>query len=84
MSFRLYHLHIKSTDTENAAQWYAKAFGLEIYQNEMRPSGDRLIRCRPRNGGTDIFISGPPSGEHLPPAQAAPHLGLEHLERNSS
>ena len=79
MPYRINHIHLKAPDPERTADWYVRAFNLEIVSDEVRPSGDRFIRCRSEDGGMAVNISGARSGETLGPGDANPHHGLEHF-----
>ena len=74
----LHHIHIKSFDPTASADWWSEAFGLVVESDEVRPEGDRFVRCIGENG-IPVFFSGPRSGEHLEPAVPAARVGLEHI-----
>lgn len=75
---QLNHLHIKSADPGASASWWAEAFGFAILADEIRPTGDRFVRCTSANG-VPVYISGPRDGEVLDEARPRPGLGLEHF-----
>ena len=79
MPYKINHIHLKAPDPKKTADWYVKAFNLEIVSDEVRPSGDRFIRCRSEDGGMAVNISGARSGETLGSGDANPHHGLEHF-----
>jgi lactoylglutathione lyase len=78
MPFNVNHIHLKSSDPKKAADWFVKAFNVEIVADDVRPVGDRFIKTR-TEGGLDINISSERTGETLGPADADPHYGLEHF-----
>jgi len=79
MPYKINHIHLKAPDPKKTADWYVKAFNLEIVSDEVRPSGDRFLRCRSEDGGMAVNISGARSGETLGSGDANPHHGLEHF-----
>jgi catechol 2,3-dioxygenase-like lactoylglutathione lyase family enzyme len=79
LSYSINHIHIKSRSPKETADWYAAAFGFRILTDEVRPFGDRFIRCQAQNDGILVIFSGPRSGETLGPGDADPHYGLEHF-----
>ena len=78
MSYKFNHVHLKSTDPEKTAKWYVEAFGFEIFADDVRPFGDRFIRCRTTDG-VAVNISDARTGEDMGPGDAAAHWGLEHF-----
>ena len=79
MSYSFNHVHLKSSDPGKTADWYVKAFGFEILNDENpRPQGDRFIRCRTKDG-VAINISGARTGELMGEGDATAHWGLEHF-----
>ena len=75
------HVHLKSEDPGKTADWFVKAFGIEIRSDDLRDAGgDRFLRCYDGNG-FHINISGQRDklGEKLDPASAEPRFGLEHF-----
>lgn len=79
MPYSINHIHLKSADPPTSAAWWASAFNLTIESDTTRPAfGDRFIVCT-SEGGLNVMISGPRSGETLGPADASAHLGLEHF-----
>jgi catechol 2,3-dioxygenase-like lactoylglutathione lyase family enzyme len=78
MTIKFNHIHIKARDPDRTAAWYAKAFGLTVGAPIVRDTGDRFLNCTMADG-TTVIISGPRTGEDLPPGSAKPHLGLEHF-----
>ncbi len=78
MPFNVNHIHLKSSDPESTANWFVKAFNVEIVSDNVRPVGDRFIVTK-TEGGLAINISSERTGETLGPADADPHYGLEHF-----
>ena len=79
MSYSFNHVHLKSSDPGKTADWYVEAFGFEIVNDENpRPQGDRVIRCRTKDG-VAINISGARTGELMGEGDATAHWGLEHF-----
>jgi catechol 2,3-dioxygenase-like lactoylglutathione lyase family enzyme len=78
MPFRINHIHIKSPDPRQAAEWWITAFGFKILSDETRPFGDRFIRCQA--DGMLVSFSNARTGETLAPAGSdGARWGLEHF-----
>jgi len=78
MSYPINHVHIRSTQPHETADWYIRLWGARVLEEvEIRP-GFRTIRMA-LGGDTRMFISAPPDGETLPRGQADPMLGLDHF-----
>ena len=72
------HVHIKSLDPRQSAQWWQKHFGARVIGEFAATAGTRTIRLA--IGGTArVYISNLPAGQSLAPGTAEPHLGLEHF-----
>ena len=78
MSYSLNHVHLKSPDPKKTADWYVNAFDFKIINDNVRPVGDRFIRCETSNGIV-VNISGARTGETLGSGDATANLGLEHF-----
>ncbi len=78
MPYLVNHIHLKSDDPRSTADWFVKAFNVEIVSDTVRDVGDRFVVTK-TEGGLAINISGARTGETLGPADANPHLGLEHF-----
>ena len=76
MAYRINHIHLKAPDPRKTAEWYAKAFGFKIVNDEVRVFGDRFVRCQSEDGGMMVNISGARTGERLGPGDASAHHGL--------
>lgn len=74
ITYGLDHLHLRSTDPEAAAAFYARAFGAAIVDRQ-HPGG--RLRVVVRLVGLTLLIEAVPEGTAGPPAP--PFLGLEHL-----
>jgi catechol 2,3-dioxygenase-like lactoylglutathione lyase family enzyme len=83
MAFRINHIHFKAPDPGKSAQWWVEAFKFKIVSDEVRPYGDRFIRCVSEDGGLGINISGARTGETPGPGDASVHFGLEHFGLDS-
>ena len=78
MPYLVNHIHLKSNDPKTDADWFVKAFNVKILSDNVRDVGDRFVVTQ-TEGGLNINISGPRTGETLGPADADAHLGLEHF-----
>lgn len=68
------HIHLRSPDPEAAARFYVDHFGAAI---SGRIENEKMQRVMIAIGALNIFIDRVPEGTS--PAQARPHLGLEHV-----
>ena len=68
------HIHLRSLDPEKAAQFYVDHLGATIAD---RIETEKMLRVAIRIGALNVFIDRVPAG--TAPAQARPHLGLEHV-----
>ena len=78
MAYKFNHVHIKSQNPEEVANWYVEAFQFEILSSVFRDSGDQFVRCKTKDG-VAINISGARTNEVLPELGAGVHLGIEHF-----
>lgn len=78
MPYLVNHIHLKSEDPKATADWFVDAFKVKIMSDTTRDVGDRFVVTQ-TEGGLAINISGARTGETLGPADANPHLGLEHF-----
>jgi lactoylglutathione lyase len=83
MPFNINHIHLKAPDPKKTADWYVKAFNLEIVSDTVRDSGDRFIRCRSENG-IAVNISGARTNEQMGQGDANAHYGIEHFGFDSA
>ena len=81
MAYAINHVHLKSKDPKATADWFVKAFGIEILSDDER-AGARFIRCADAKG-MGINISGERTGETLGPGSSDPHFGVEHFGMDS-
>ncbi len=73
-AIRIDHLHIRSTDAEAAAAFYARAFGARETGRQSVPAGLRIVLDL---DGLALFVESVPEG--TPGVPGAPYRGLEHL-----
>ncbi len=78
MAYGFDHVHIKAPDPGKTVDWYIKAFDCKIISDFVRPSGDRMIRCKTPDGVV-ISVSGARTGEKMGEADSSVHWGLEHF-----
>tara|TARA_B110000116_G_C16612650_1_gene480131 strand:+ start:75 stop:470 length:396 start_codon:yes stop_codon:yes gene_type:complete len=78
MPYIINHIHLKSETPKLTADWFVKAFNVEIISDRVRTFGDRFIETKDE-AGMRIFISGARDGEELNSADDNPHYGLEHF-----
>ena len=78
MAYKFNHVHIKSQNPEEVANWYVEAFQFEILSSVFRDSGDQFVRCKTKDG-VAINISGARTNEVLPELGSGVHLGIEHF-----
>ncbi len=78
MPYLVNHIHLKSSDPGITADWFVRAFNVEIVSDSVRDFGDRFIITK-TEGGLAINISSERSGETLGPGDANVHYGLEHF-----
>jgi lactoylglutathione lyase len=85
MPFRVNHIHLKSPNPHETANWYVRAFNFRIVSDTTRPEpfSDRFIRCMSEDGGMSFAISGATTGQSLGSGDAQPHHGLEHFGLDS-
>ncbi|HEX8967556.1 MAG TPA: VOC family protein [Chloroflexota bacterium] len=70
------HIHLRTRDPRNTADWYRRMFGAEIQesvQSDGQPRIDLSIN------GLTIFLAQVAAGADVPAAPADPHLGLDHF-----
>ena len=82
MAYTFNHVHLKAPDPKKTADWYVEAFGFEIVRDDVRPTGERFLRCRTVEG-TIVNISGPRPNDNYGPGDASLHHGLEHFGLDS-
>ena len=54
MPYNINHIHLKSEDPKSTADWFVKAFNVEIISDTVRHFGDRFIVTKSEN---DITIN---------------------------
>jgi lactoylglutathione lyase len=78
MAFEFDHVHLKSPDPAETADWYVKAFNFTVLSDTVRVFGDRFVRCQTVDGVT-VSISNERTGEELGAGNADAHMGIEHF-----
>ena len=78
MPYKVNHIHIKSKNPKDTAEWFVKAFRVKIMSETVRPVGDTFIVTQ-TEGGLAINISSERTGEVLGPSDDDAHYGLEHF-----
>ena len=78
MQYKVNHVHIKSPEPKQTADWYVNAFNFTIVSDAVRAFGDRFVACADPSGFT-VNISGERNGEQLGQGDANAHYGLEHF-----
>ena len=78
MGYQFNHVHLKASDPGEVADWYVRAFDFRIIGDEVRPYGDRFIRCETPDG-VKVNISGARANEEMGDGDADAHWGLEHF-----
>ena len=69
------HVHIRSPDPEETAQWFERMLGAEV----IRSMQDGKPRIDMKLGGANIFIAQVTSGDGVNPAPTTPYQGLDHF-----
>jgi lactoylglutathione lyase len=70
------HIHLRSPNVEETAQWYERMFGAEIIrsiQSDGRPRVDLNL------GGVSVFLAQVPAEQAVAQPPQPPFLGLEHI-----
>ncbi len=70
------HIHLRSPNAEETAQWYEQMFGAEVIrsiQSDGRPRIDLNL------GGVAVFIAQVPQEQAVSHTPEPPYLGLEHI-----
>lgn len=70
------HIHLRSPNAEETAQWYERIFGAEVIrsiQSDGRPRIDLNL------GGVAVFIAQVPQEQEVGEPPHPPYLGLEHI-----
>lgn len=77
MAMRFDHVHVRTPNVRETAQWYVEKLGARI-TGEVQQDGS-LYTLRLDIGGTRLNVTRPFPGENLPPGSSARKLGLEHF-----
>ena len=75
-TYRYDHMHLRSRDVKNTAEYYHRVFGatiLESVQSDGRPRTDLDLN------GLTIFIAPVPPDAAIPSAPTEPYVGLDHF-----
>jgi len=75
-TYRYDHMHLRSRDVKNTAEYYHRVFGatiLESVQSDGRPRTDLDL------DGLTIFIAPVPPDAAIQSAPAEPYIGLDHF-----
>jgi lactoylglutathione lyase len=75
-AFTYDHIHLRSPNAEETAQWYERMFGAEVIRSIQ---SDGRSRIDLNLGGVAVFIAQVPDEQAIAPPPAPPYLGLEHL-----
>ena len=70
------HIHLRSPNAEETAQWYEQMFGAEVIrsiQSDGRPRIDLNL------GGVAVFIAQVPLEQAVGQPPEPPYIGLEHI-----
>ena len=80
MPYLFNHVHLKSPNPAEAANWYVKTFNFKIISDtdDFFGRGDKFIKCETEDGIV-VNISGPQPGELLGDGDSSAHYGLEHF-----
>ena len=74
-TFTYDHIHLRSTDPEKTASWYARMLDAEI----IRSTQQGQPRIDMRIGGQDVFIAPVPPNSGVNPPPVTPYQGLDHF-----
>jgi len=73
------HVHIRSLEPRQSAEWWKKTFGAqEIGEFVASQPGMKTIRLA-LGGAARVYVSNQPPGQSLPGGKAERRLGLEHF-----
>ncbi len=76
VKFAYDHIHLRTPNAEETAQWYERMFGAEIVrsiQSDGRPRIDLNL------GGVTVFLAQVPPEQAVADPPQLPYLGLEHI-----
>jgi catechol 2,3-dioxygenase-like lactoylglutathione lyase family enzyme len=74
-TFTYDHIHLRSTDPEKTAAYYARMFDAEI----IRTMQDGATRIDMKIGGQNVFIAPVAPGAKVNPPPVTPYQGLDHF-----
>ncbi len=75
-AFAYDHIHLRSPNAEETAQWYERMFGAEIIRSIQ---SDGRSRIDLNLGGVAVFIAQVPAEQAVGEPPQLPYLGLEHI-----
>ncbi len=75
-AFAYDHIHLRSPNAEETAQWYERMFGAEIIRSIQ---SDGRSRMDLNLGGVAVFIAQVPAEQAVGEPPQPPYLGLEHI-----
>ena len=75
-TFAYDHIHLRSPNAEETAQWYERMFGAEIIRSIQ---SDGRSRIDLNLGGVTVFIAQVMEEAAVAPPPQPPYLGLEHI-----
>jgi catechol 2,3-dioxygenase-like lactoylglutathione lyase family enzyme len=65
------HVHIRTTDPEGTAKWFAETLGAEIVRTP--------VRLDVKLGSANIFLAPVTAGDGVNPPPSTPYQGLDHF-----
>ena len=74
-TFTYDHIHLRSTDPEKTAAWYARMLDAKI----IRSTQQGQPRIDMKIGGQDVFIAPVPPNSGVNPPPVTPYQGLDHF-----
>jgi lactoylglutathione lyase len=74
-TFTYDHIHLRSTDPEKTAAYYARMFDAEI----IRTMQDGAPRIDMKIGGQNVFIAPVAANSNVNPPPVTPYQGLDHF-----
>jgi catechol 2,3-dioxygenase-like lactoylglutathione lyase family enzyme len=75
VTFAWDHIHLRTTNAEEAAKWYERVLGAEIIRSmqQGKPRIDMKI------GGANVFLYELTGGDGVNPPPKTPYQGLDHF-----
>ena len=69
------HIHLRSPNAEETAQWYERMLGAEATRSVV----DGAPRVNLKIGGANVFIASVAAGDGVNPPPSTPYQGLDHF-----